>query len=127
MPASKRKAEDSKSPTRASKAAKTAEHKDKPKNKPAMSAKAFKDRAKALHVTLTETEGSSIGELDLVPTSFNTGSYGWKGSKKVIVQLPAPEGEETGNVQVMLTINATVVGSKAAGGEESNEKEEKEE
>jgi hypothetical protein len=48
----------------------------------------------------------SIGNLTLVPSIFNTGSYGWKGSKRITVEL---QGGETGadggkeKVQVMLT------------------------
>ncbi|RXW17970.1 hypothetical protein EST38_g7879 [Candolleomyces aberdarensis] len=54
-----------------------------------------------------------ISNLTLLPSSFSTGSYGWKGSKKINVELQGSEGGE--KVQVMLTINATVVGSKQAG------------
>jgi len=36
---------------------------------------------------------------------FSTGSYGWKGSKRIIVELPNPEGEdkEKEKVHVMVT------------------------
>ncbi|KAH6919138.1 hypothetical protein BKA70DRAFT_1417126 [Coprinopsis sp. MPI-PUGE-AT-0042] len=57
-----------------------------------------------------------IGNLTLLPSSFTTGSYGWKGSKRIVVELQGGEVGEEGRekVQVMLTINATVVGSKQA-------------
>lgn len=45
-----------------------------------------------------------IGNLTLVPSSFSTGSYGWKGSKRITVELQNPEsGGEKEKVQVMLT------------------------
>ncbi|KAF8968309.1 hypothetical protein BDZ97DRAFT_1696682 [Flammula alnicola] len=100
----------------------------------------FKAKALPLHVILTHTPPSIakegeidgdgkeekaadtsagdvgfIGNLTLVPSSFSTGSYGWKGSKRVTVELQAGDSESDGakeKVQVMLTINATVLGSK---------------
>ena len=42
-----------------------------------------------------------ISNLTLLPSSFSTGSYGWKGSKKITVELQGSEGVE--KVQVMLT------------------------
>jgi len=80
----------------------------------AMSAASFKERAKPLHVALTQLDSEPIGELDLVPSSFSTGSFGWKGSKKVVVDVPDADGEKS-SVQVILTINATIVGSKGGG------------
>ena len=60
-----------------------------------------------------------IGHLALAPTDFSTGSYGWKGSKKFLVELERSEGAGDGGekekVWVQLNINATVVGSKEAG------------
>lgn len=46
-----------------------------------------------------------IGTLTLVPDSFSTGSYGWKGSKRITVELQDSEGAEgeKEKVQVMLT------------------------
>lgn len=57
-----------------------------------------------------------IGHLALAPASFSTGSYGWKGSKKILVELERSEGEggEKEKVWVQLNINATVLGSKEA-------------
>ncbi|KAF8655809.1 hypothetical protein AX16_002894 [Volvariella volvacea WC 439] len=68
-------------------------------------ATAFKSKAKPLHIHLSHTapaEGEDAAEKDpghlaylaLVPSSFNTGSYGWKGSKRISIELPNPEGEE---------------------------------
>jgi hypothetical protein len=46
-----------------------------------------------------------IGNLTLLPSSFTTGSYGWKGSKRIVVELQNGETGEDGRekVQVMLT------------------------
>lgn len=44
-----------------------------------------------------------IGSATLVPSKFATGSYGWKGSKRVSVNMPNPEGGEGEKVQVMIT------------------------
>lgn len=59
-----------------------------------------------------------IENLTLLPSSFTTGSYGWKGSKRITVELQDGDGEGEGGkekVQVMLSINATVIGSKPGG------------
>ncbi|KAJ6620256.1 hypothetical protein B0H10DRAFT_1791926, partial [Mycena sp. CBHHK59/15] len=104
---------------------------------------AFKSKALPLHVNLTHTPPSipdadtasagpadpgHLGGLTLVPTSFATGSYGWKGSKRLTIELLNPEGGEKEKVSVMLTINATVMGSKGAKedgeGKEDKDKEE---
>ncbi|GBE82740.1 hypothetical protein SCP_0411250 [Sparassis crispa] len=117
--------------------------------KATMAASQFKARALPLHVNLTHTppvldptaEGKEgavsvshmdagfIGTTTLVPSTFATGSYGWKGNKRITIELPSAEGEEgeKEKVHVMLTINATVMGSKGAkeeggeGGEEHAE------
>ncbi|KAJ3508951.1 hypothetical protein NLJ89_g5476 [Agrocybe chaxingu] len=60
-----------------------------------------------------------IGNLTLVPSTFSTGSYGWKGSKRITVELQGGETDAEGGkekVTIMLSINATVVGSKPAKG-----------
>jgi hypothetical protein len=45
-----------------------------------------------------------VGNLTLVPSSFSTGSYGWKGSKRITVELQNSEdGDAKEKVQVMLT------------------------
>ncbi len=98
----------------------------------ALSSTDFKAKALPLHLNLTHTpppivqkendveekgvevaEGDttagdigSIGNLTLVPSIFNTGSYGWKGSKHITVELQGGDaGAEGGKekVQVMLT------------------------
>lgn len=66
-----------------------------------------------------------IGHLALAPTNFSTGSYGWKGYKKILVELERSEGDggEKEKVWVQLNINATVVGGKEAAKQgESEEK-----
>lgn len=101
-----------------------------------LAASAFKARAMPLHVNITHTppplpdaaeEGEDatavatvdpgfIGAVTLVPDTFATGSYGWKGSKRLTIELQnveSAEGEKE-KVHVMLTINATVMGSKGA-------------
>jgi len=52
---------------------------------------------------------------------FSTGSYGWKGNKRVTIEVPNPEGGEGEKLQVMITINAAVIGSKQAGKDEEAE------
>jgi hypothetical protein len=44
-----------------------------------------------------------LGALALQPSTFTTGSYGWKGSKRLTIELVDPDGEEKEKVQVMLT------------------------
>ncbi|KAL5533444.1 hypothetical protein ACEPAF_5220 [Sanghuangporus sanghuang] len=89
---------------------------------------AFKSKALPLHVNFTHTpptiadddktvpstaaDPGAIGSVTLIPTEFSTGSYGWKGSKRVTIELPNPDGGEPEKVHVMISINATVVGSK---------------
>jgi len=98
----------------------------------------FKARALPLHISVTHTppaiDGDTadaatveattaavavekdpgfLGTLSLLPSTFSTGSYGWKGSKRLTVELAdSAGGDEKEKVQVMLTINATVIGSK---------------
>lgn len=65
------------------------------------------------HPTPVETATDSttgdvgfIGNLTLVPTTFSTGSYGWKGSKRIIVELQSGDVDAEGGrekVQVMLS------------------------
>ena len=89
-----------------------------------------------------------IGNLTLVPTAFRTGSYGWKGSRRIAVELQDGDTDGEGRketVEIMLTcvdtiylsctilerlmlirsssVNATVVGSKHATSSEGKEKE----
>lgn len=110
----------------------------------AVSATLFKARALPLHVNVTHTppvvgedngeapaDPGFLGLLALQPSTFTTGSYGWKGSKRLTIELVDPDSEEKEKVQVMLTcvsyeylgdltdclrtrVNATVLGSKQA-------------
>ncbi|TFY83095.1 hypothetical protein EWM64_g909 [Hericium alpestre] len=109
--------------------------------KAGLGANAFKARALPLHLNLTHTPPSIpddetkpaaptdpgfIGTTALVPTTFTTGSYGWKGSKRLTIELPDPEGGDgKEKVHVMLTINATVMGSKQAKDDEGDAKKSK--
>lgn len=149
MAGTKRAAEEAGSTERVSKAAKTSSSpKGKGKKggakkgaKAAIPASAFKAKALPLHVNITHTPPSIvttedadtvapedvgfIGTLTLVPSTFSTGSYGWKGSKRITVELQGSETGEHGKekVHVMLNINATVMGSKQAEGEAEGAKE----
>ncbi|KAF9239692.1 hypothetical protein BU15DRAFT_74547 [Melanogaster broomeanus] len=92
--------------------------------KTSMAASKFKSHAAPLHVNVTSTapsvsEGQEpaepvdpgfLGGTVLAPSSFSTGSFGWKGSKRLVVELPKGEAEVGEKVHVM--INATVIGSK---------------
>lgn len=44
-----------------------------------------------------------IGAVALQPCSFTTGSYGWKGSKRLAIDIVDPASGEKKKVQVMLT------------------------
>ena len=44
-----------------------------------------------------------IGAVALQPCSFTTGSYGWKGSKRLAIDIVDPTSGEKKKVQVMLT------------------------
>ncbi|KIJ17155.1 hypothetical protein PAXINDRAFT_179852 [Paxillus involutus ATCC 200175] len=139
MPGKKRAADEAtteKRETRRSKVAKTegaktagkAGTKGTARLKTSMGASTFKSRALPLHVNITSTppavaEGQEtaapadpgfLGSTTLAPSSFSTGSFGWKANKRMVIELPKGEGEEGEGekVHVMLTINATVIGSK---------------
>ncbi|KAI0345074.1 hypothetical protein BDW22DRAFT_993460 [Trametopsis cervina] len=112
------------------------------KPKVSIGATAFKSHALPLHVNLTHTppaiggddtqdsaqaDPGFLGSTALVPTTFNTGSYGWKGNKRITVELLNSESGKKEMVQVSVSINATVIGSKKAAddapGEASKEDE----
>ncbi|KAI0320293.1 hypothetical protein OF83DRAFT_1021014, partial [Amylostereum chailletii] len=94
---------------------------------------AFKKRALPLHVNVTHTpptipddksapaataDPGFLAAVAIQPTTFNTGSYGWKGTKRLTIEIDDPEGGEgKEKVHVMLQINATVIGSKQAKGD----------
>ncbi|KAG6831236.1 hypothetical protein H0H92_012033 [Tricholoma furcatifolium] len=97
--------------------------------KPSISAEAFNSAALPIHVNIThtpptiadpETEAKSVASMDpgfignvtLIPSVFSTGSFGWKGNKRITVELESSEEDEKEKVQVILSINATVIGSK---------------
>ena len=53
--------------------------------------------------SLASTDPGFIGTSTLVPSTFATGSYGWKGNKRFTVELENPEGGEKEKVHVMIT------------------------
>ncbi|CAE6345709.1 unnamed protein product [Rhizoctonia solani] len=132
-PASKAKvtekpASKGKSASKSEKAAPKSTGKAKPKSPP--SAEDFKAKALPLHANLTQTppkfgesndsahtiaDDGFIASIAMQPTTFNTGSYGWKGSGRMTVPLPGGTEEET--VTAMININASVLGSKSAASE----------
>ena len=83
-----------------------------------MTSAAFKSKALPLHVNITHTppviadgddkvpassaDPGFIGSSTLVPSDFKTGSYGWKGSKRVTIEVENPEGGDKEKVQVMI-------------------------
>ena len=84
-----------------------------------LSAAKFKSQALPIHVHLTHTpapvekadvatdDPGFLGSLTLVPTKFQTGSYGWKATRKVEVELENPEeGQPKLKVSVQFQINA---------------------
>ncbi|KAL1743675.1 hypothetical protein HDZ31DRAFT_74721 [Schizophyllum fasciatum] len=104
---------------------------------PAISEKpSSKDGAKdkdadAAVVPVAHTDPGFLGSMTLVPTVFNTGSYGWKGNKRIQVEIMNSETGQKEKVQVQMTFNATVLGSKDADKEaeaaDENGKDEEEE
>ncbi|EJU05684.1 hypothetical protein DACRYDRAFT_75009 [Dacryopinax primogenitus] len=94
-----------------------------------MPSSAFKSAALPLHIHITHTpptidvpssaepsaqDVGHIASITMLPCDFGTGSYGWKGQKRTVVQLMGGEGDGKEKVQVMFSINAVVVGSKDA-------------
>ncbi|KAH9918407.1 uncharacterized protein BXZ73DRAFT_4386, partial [Epithele typhae] len=103
-----------------------------------LAAGAFKERALPLHINITHTppvlddEGTVtiasqdpgfVGTSTLLPGTFATGSYGWKGNKRFTVEINNPDGGGKEKVHVMLTMNATVIGSKDAKEDEPGDAE----
>jgi hypothetical protein len=62
---------------------------------------AARDDGSASPVPVDDT--NLLGAVALRPCSFTTGSYGWKGSKRLAIDLVDPTGGEKKKVQVMLT------------------------
>ncbi|KAG9081552.1 hypothetical protein FRC06_005507 [Ceratobasidium sp. 370] len=133
-PASKAKASEkpaSKAKAPAPKAKATPKAAAKAKAKAALSPEDFKSKALPLHINITQTppklaesteeseasaEPSSadpgfIASIAMQPSTFSTGSYGWKGSRRLTIPLGGTDGE---TVTVMININAAVAGSKDA-------------
>ncbi|CUA72392.1 hypothetical protein RSOLAG22IIIB_01059 [Rhizoctonia solani] len=125
----------SKPASKSEKAAPKSTGKAKATKKTPMSAEDFKAKALPLHVNLTQTppkveepkDGSApatsddgfLGSIAMQPTTFQTGSYGWKGSRRLTIPLPG--GAEGETVTVMININASVAGSKDAAAEAEKE------
>jgi len=150
MAGKKRSSDGNAQETRATKAKKTGTDADSSKagkkngSKPALSSDQFLALALPLHLNLTHTppilpssgeddttsvhatDPGWIGTSTLVPTKFSTGSYGWKGNKKVTIELADPDDPEAEKIKVQLniSINGTVLGSKPAkGGKEKGNKD----
>jgi len=123
------------SPLREKKAAKRP-----PKN--TMLAEDFQKSALPLHVHFTHTppsvsspeKGSSepnksidpghLASVTMLPSTFSTGSHGWKASKPVAIELTDPSTGKKTKVNVQISINAVVKGSKEAVTEAKNAEEE---
>jgi len=149
MAGRKRTAPEDATSARPSKTTKTTTGKAKGRTGPKtnLSAKTFKSQARPLYVSVTNTpppvaeesgekaQGESpdpgfVVALSLEPSSFSTGTYGWKGSnKRITIEVNNPDTGEKEKLQVQLTFNATVMGSKGKDeeGEETKEEEEKKE
>jgi len=89
-----------------------------------MPASDFKARAVPLHVAVSRTppavrddksaspapiDTDFIGAVALQPCSFTTGSYGWKGSKRLAIDVVDPTSGEKTKVQVMLTYVSSMI------------------
>ena len=88
-------------------------------SKTSLSTKTFKSQAHPLHITITHTPPPVAGDsgekateestdpgflaaLSLQPSSFSTGTYGWKGSKRVMIEIDNPDTGEKEKLQVQL-------------------------
>jgi len=148
MAGRKRAAPEDAASARPSKTTKTSTGKAKGRTGPKtnLSAKTFKSQAHPLHISIThippppaeesgeKVQGESpdpgfVAALSLEPSSFSTGTYGWKGSKRITIEVLNPDTGEKEKLQVQLSFNATVLGSKGKDdeGEETKEEEEKKE
>ncbi|KZV70600.1 hypothetical protein PENSPDRAFT_664928 [Peniophora sp. CONT] len=130
-----KKAPDSKPKSKGKPESKAKETKKAPAKKGGPKAPAaahFKKHALPLHVNITHTpppiaddkesaavtDPGFLGGISMQPATFSTGSYGWKGSKRLQVELDGGDGKEKVHVMLNYSINATVMGSKAAGKDE---------
>ncbi|KAF8520189.1 hypothetical protein BU17DRAFT_89191 [Hysterangium stoloniferum] len=129
MPATKRVSTGGDEDHRTCKAMKTNDGNKQKSKTQALSRSKFREEALPIHVNLTHTPAATIeseeeltkssdpghiGSITMLPANFSTGSYGWKGARKMTVELQGAEGEEKREVQIMININATVIGSKDA-------------
>jgi hypothetical protein len=107
-----------------------------------MSAEDFQKCALPLHVHFTHTppsvsspkKGSSepnktidaghLGSVTMLPSTFSTGSHGWKASKPMAIELTDPDTGKRTKVNVQISINAVVKGSKEAAADAKNAEEE---
>ncbi|KAF9646828.1 hypothetical protein BDM02DRAFT_3118010 [Thelephora ganbajun] len=145
MAGRKRAAPEDPTTTRPAKTTRTGTGKAKGKTGPKtnLSTRTFKSQAHPLHINITHTPPpvvEDLGEkapaepmdpgflaaLSLQPSSFSTGTYGWKGSKRVTIEVDNPDTGEKEKLQVQLSFNATVLGSKGKDGEGEEAKEEEE-
>ncbi|KAA1138068.1 hypothetical protein PGTUg99_027878 [Puccinia graminis f. sp. tritici] len=78
------------------------------KQDPGMTAKQFEESAKSMAIAFGE--GAEFGIITAEPSTFSTGSYGWKANSKIRVKVNV-DGEEK-EVQVVVGLNMTVSGSK---------------
>jgi len=146
MAGRKRSAPEDATATRPAKTPKTSTGKAKGKTGPKanLSAKTFKSQALPLHISVTHTappvvedsdekapaestDPGFLAALSLRPSSFTTGTYGWKGSKRITIEIDNPDTGEKERLQVQLTFNASVLGSKGKGGDDEEEAKEEEE
>jgi len=145
MAGRKRAAPEDATTTRPAKTTKTSAGRAKGRTGPKanLSAKTFKSQALPLYISITRTpppvaeesgekapaeptDPGFLAALSLQPTSFSTGTYGWKGSKRVTIEVDNPDSEEKERLQVQLSFNATVLGSKGKNGDDEETKEEEE-
>ena len=95
-----------------------------------MSATSFKEDALPLHVHFTHTPPSAtspkkgstepnkqmdaghIASVALMPAIFSTGSYGWKASKPIAIEVTDPNTGKKTKMMVQIGINAVVKDSK---------------
>jgi len=145
MAGRKRAAPEDATTTRPAKTTKTSTGKARGKTGPKanLSAKMFKSQAHPLHISITHTpppvvedsgekapaestDPGFLSALSLQPSSFSTGTYGWKGSKRVTIEVDNPGTGEKEKLQVQLSFNATVLGSKGKDGEDEEAKGEEE-
>ena len=54
-------------------------------------------------VSVASTDPGFLGSMTLLPTVFNTGSYGWKGNKRIQVEIMNSETGVKEKVQVQMT------------------------